>query len=303
MKGRASPALEILLAIALVLGSLAVLETSAAALRARLLTRSAASSASAFAEHVLAEAPLPAGSQPTTSVPTTLDQPMQRPGTPGLMDLHRIYVTPESPSAVTSYVLDHLPPGAKRTVTGTFGGPSGAGSGFVLTLPTSGQNEYLAEIVYSIVSHQSGAIVRIDAQSVWVPDRTGSETIPRGATAKLTGYAALSLARPSSKPVTVVLDAGSSARLANSLNGLAIAPQPDCMEDSVLYEVVFHAPNGTNLDASGDECEGTVELSVKGRQLAPLDDARCAVLHLVATYLPGRATATRQAAAQCRSNA
>jgi hypothetical protein len=200
-------------------------------------------------------------------------------------------------------VLAHLPPGAKRTGTGTFGGPSGAGSGFVLTLPTSGQNEYLAEIVYSIVPHQSGSIVRIDAQCVWEPDRLGSESIPRGATAKLTGYAALSLARPSSEPATVVLDANDSARLANSLNGLPLAPQPNCLEDSVLYQVVFHAPDGANFDATGDACEGTVELSVNGRQLPPLDDAKCVVLHLVASYVPKRTTGTRQAAANCRSNA
>jgi hypothetical protein len=309
MKGRSVPALGILLAVASALGTLAVLDTNAAgsrfaaaALTARSPTRSTASSGSAFAARVLAEAPLPAGSQPAKSVPTSLDQPMQRPGTPGLVDLYRIYATPESPSAVTNDVLAHLPPGAKRTGTGTFGGPSGAGSGFVLTLPTSGQNEYLAEIVYSIVPHQGGSVVRIDAQCVWEPDRLRSETIPRGATAKLTGYAALSLARPSSEAATVVLDASDSDCLANSLNGLPVAPQPNCLEDSVLYQVVFHAPNGADFDATGDECEGTVELSVNGRQLAPLNDARCSVLHLVATYLPARATGTRKAAAQCRSN-
>jgi hypothetical protein len=66
-----------------------------------------------------------------------------------------------------------------------------------------------------------------------------------------------------------------------------------------LYEVVFHIPNRSSYDATGEECEQTVELSVAGRELSPLHDSSCAVLDLVAANLPGRAVATKQAAAGC----
>src|ERR1700677_682382 len=61
-----------------------------------LLLSTRATSAAAFAEQVLAEAPVPSGSKPTSSVPPLLDQAMQRPGVPGLIDLDRIYSSPAS---------------------------------------------------------------------------------------------------------------------------------------------------------------------------------------------------------------
>lgn len=48
----------------------------------------------------------------------------------------------------------------------------------------------------------------------------------------------------------------------------------DSLRSSDLRATYYHAME--------DQCQGTVELRVDGRQLAPSDDARCAVLDLVA---------------------
>ena len=260
-------------------------------------------SAVGFAEQVLTEAPVPSGSEPSSSLPPVLDQAMERPGFPGLIDLHRIYSSPASPEAVEADVLGRLPRGAKTTGTATFGGPSGSGRGFAVSLPTSGPNEYLAQLVYSMVAHGSGSVVRVDAQSVWEPNRTETETIAGGAVAELTGFAALSLARPSSGPVTVRLDKSESAPLVGALNALAVAPKPDCMEEATLYTVVLHANGNARYEVTGEQCASTVEISLNGRQLAPLYDGDCSVVRLVSSYLPRRATGTRLAASQCRSGA
>lgn len=262
--------------------------------------RAATSSAAGFARWAFAEAPVPAGSKLTSSVPALLDQAMSRPGISGLMDLHRVYSSPDPPVAVMAVVLIRLPKGAKITATGSFGGNGGSGSGFVVSLPTSGPHEYLAQLVYSMVRRGGGSTIRIDAQSVWVPDRPAIETIPGSATVQLTGYAAISVARPSSGAVAVHLDASKSARLISALNRLSGAPPPNCMEDAVLYTIVLRVLHGAQYKVVGAECAATVEIALNGHRFAPLHDVGCSVLRLVSEYVSRQASGTRQAAARCR---
>jgi hypothetical protein len=184
----------------------------------------------------------------------------------------------------------------------TFGGPTGSGSGFVVTLQTSGANEYLADLVYSFAALGTGSILRIDAQSVWVPARPKTEIIPRDGSATLTGYAALSLARPSSGAASVRLDARDSARLARALDALPVSPRPECMEESIVYRVEFRTDRpDLSYQLIGLECESTVEISQSGRQLLPLHDSACAVMRLIGDLLPAKAIATREVAAGCKA--
>lgn len=309
MKGLASLAVAVLLAVAVGVATLVATGSTrsehlrSVAGRDPVIPRgSGVLSAAAFARTVLAEAPVPTGSEPISSVPSVLDQAIEHPGIRGLIDLHRSYSSPDSPEEFEANVLVHLPAGATRTGTGTFGGPSGSGSDFIVSLPTSGPNEYLAQLVYSMVASGNASIVRVDAQCVWEPDRTAAETIPRGATAELTGYAALSLARPSSGPIAVRLDANASARLTGVLNRLPVAPPPNCMEDALLYTITFRSSDGAEDTVIGDECAATVEISVSGQGLASLHDVGCSVLRLVRNDLPRRATGTRRAASQCTTS-
>jgi hypothetical protein len=153
------------------------------------------------------------------------------------------------------------------------------------------------------VAFDSGSILRIDAQSVWVPARPESESIPRDWTATLTGYAALSLARPSGGSASVGLDASDSARLAQALNELPVSPRPECMEESIVYRVVFRThDSASSFQVIGLECESTVEITQSGRQLLSLSDSACAVLRLVGALVPLRAIATREVATGCKAH-
>jgi len=104
-------------------------------------------------------------------------------------------------------------------------GPSGDATGFFLSLPTSGPSQSLAMLLYATTATSGGQYaLRVDAQVVWVPDRSSSEAIPPPAGAQLTGFATLSAANPSSGPVSVQLGEADSARLAAAVNALPLAP-------------------------------------------------------------------------------
>jgi len=253
-----------------------------------------------FARKVLDEAPVPGRSRTTTSVPSTLQRPMERLGISGLVDFSRIYYTTESPNAMQDYVRAHLASGAKISTVATINSSKGAVSGLVVTLPTAGPNEYLAQIVYAYFASGIGSVLRIDAQTVWESGRTKTETIPQNATVELTGYARLSLANPSSGPSSIRLDQRKSAQLVAALNALPLAPNPGCHEDALLYGITVRASGAKqSYEVTGYGCGAPVEMSVDGHRLPALHDKNCVVLTLVKAFAPPKAVGTRRGVAAC----
>ena len=192
-----------------------------------------------FAAQVLASAPLPPGAQAWTAPPpAVLATPMQSIGVSGLIDIHELYLVDEPAGPALSdplngYVRAHVPAGSKEMGGGSMSGPSGDATGFFLSLPTSGPSQSLAMLLYATTATTGGQyVLRVDAQVVWVPDRSSSDAIPPPAGAQLTGFATLSAANPSSGPVSLQLGEADSARLAAAVNALPLAPGTFCMEDS-----------------------------------------------------------------------
>jgi hypothetical protein len=75
------------------------------------------------------------------------------------------------------------------------------------------------------------------------------------------------------------------------------------MEDSLLYRVFFRARNGPTVlfEADGWACSAVVTLMRQGREMRPLYDANCSLLHAVVAVLPAReAEFTRHASVGCR---
>jgi hypothetical protein len=262
-----------------------------------------------FAAQVLASAPLPPGAQEWTATPpAVLATPMQSIGVSGLIDIHELYLVDEPASPALSnplngYVRAHLPAGSKEMGGGSMFGPSGDATGFFLSLPTSGPSQSLAMLLYATTATSGGQyVLRVDAQVVWVPDRSSSEAIPPPAGAQLTGFATLSAANPSSGPVSVQLGEADSARLAAAVNALPLAPGTFCMEDSLLFTITFQPPpfsSSPSYSVSEDLCGATVYVSVGATHLPALSDTGCSLGHLVAGLLPARAAGTRSAAADC----
>jgi hypothetical protein len=261
-----------------------------------------------YAVQVLDAAPIPPGAQPWTAPPPAiLDEPSQSVGFSDLIDLHELYQVDEpagSPQSgpLDSFVLARLPRGSRETGSGSTFGPSGDAGGFFFSLPTSGPNEYLAQLLYETTETGGGAyLLRVDAQVVWVPDRPSSEVIPVQVSAQLTGYTTISDMNNSSGPVSVQLGQAESVRLAVAVDALPPAPQTLCMENSLLYTITFSPLGGSGQThvVSGWFCPKVVDVSVGAAQLPPLSDAGCSLLHLVISLLPAQAAGTRSAAANC----
>jgi hypothetical protein len=257
-------------------------------------------SADAFAQRVLAQAPIPPGARSTASFHSDfLKQPFQTVGVGGLIDVHQIYVVDELPAAVVSYITNHVPHGARLDGTGTLGSRNGSASGIELSLPTTGANENYAELVYEVVSFgDRSSEFRVDAQVVWVADRSADELAPADAAVAVTGFSEISLMNPSSGPVTVELSSAQADSLRAVANALPLAPMPGCMEDALLYKIEFR-PSSSNqvFELDGYECTATVLVSSDGKAMTPLNDAGCHLLTGVLSLLPkGQADGTRSAA-------
>jgi len=265
-------------------------------------------SADQYAIQVLDSAPIPPGEQAWTAQPPADLNSVQTVAISGLIDLHQLYLVgepaaPDGSGSLDRYVLARLPAGSSYAGGNSGNGPQGMTSGFAVSLPTSGPNEHWAQLIYESTNAPGGGyVLRIDAEVVWVPDRSGTEMIPPQAIAQLTGYTTLSDMNPSSGPVNVELGEADSARLAAAVNGLPVAPESFCAEDSLLFTITFEPPSFSSSPSymvSEWACGSTVYVSVGATRLPALSDTACSLRRLVAGLLPAAAGGTREAVDRC----
>jgi hypothetical protein len=252
---------------------------------------------------VLGQATVPPGVQPTNTVVSSwLEQAAQAPDVPGLIDLHELYLVDEPPNAVVNYVKAHLRVGAVAG-TGTSNSPNSSATDVVISLPISGPNEYLSEVTYDAVPDgSSGAELRVDAQVVWLADRPAQEDAPSDALVDVVGFSRISLDQGSSGRVAVELSGRRTTELRKVLDALPLAPQPTCMEDSLIYQIVFRPGPGLrpSFEADGYECGATVLVTESGRSMSPLHDTDCSLLRAVIGILPAHeANGTRLSGRSC----
>jgi len=263
-----------------------------------------ATAAQAYARQVLTEASLPPGAHLSNTVDSNLlKQPFSSIGARGLIDLHQIYVVTELPNQVECFIRANLRHGSSLSESGMVGGPQGSATGLVVSLSTSGPNEYFAQLVYEIApAGPSASEVRVDAQVVWGPHRSPQELVSANGVVDVTGFSQTSLANNSSGPVTVELNYAQANTLTTIANSLPLAPPPSCMEDSLLYRIVFRATPGSpnTFELDGYQCGSTILVTKNGQKLAPLNDASCSLLRAVVKVLAtDTAHGTRNASADC----
>ena len=142
-------------------------------------TGPAKETAASFALRVLKEAPIPPGAHPTHKVLCGfLAHPGSSVAIGDLIDLHKLYLVAQSPDVAESYIEAHLPHGSKVTSSGNGFSPQCTEEDVEVSLPTSGNNEYLAQLVYMLSPVGTGSELRVDSQTVWVPDRSAGEVAP-----------------------------------------------------------------------------------------------------------------------------
>jgi hypothetical protein len=281
-----------------------VLGISGAAMAAGSVRRPAKETAASFALRVLKEATIPPGAHSTHKVLCgLLAHAASSVGIGDLTDLHKLYLVSKSPDEVENYVEAHLRHGAKVTSTGNGGSPQCTDEDVEVSLPTSGNNEYFAQLVYTIAPVGGGSELRIDSQTVWVPNRPVGEVAPTGRVMEVTGFSQTSLMRNSSGPVTVLLSNPQAATIRKVFNVLPRGPRVFCMEDSLLFEIAIPANVGLPpfFTADGYECGETVLVTEHGKTLPSLYDRNCSLLRAVAKLLPPKAKSTREIASQCKT--
>lgn len=264
--------------------------------------------AESFAHRVLDEASIPPGARATDTVVCDLLQgPMDIAGAfsdAHLIDLHRLYLINDSTSAVEGYIRSHLPDGAKVPETGTSSGATGCSANdLTVSLAVSGPNQYLAQLGYNISPDGDGVELRVDAETVWMPNRSANELAPAKGIIEVTGFSQISLPMGSSGPVTVRLSSAGAATLRRVINSLPRGPKVVCFADSLLYRIVVRPAPGTapSFEVDGNACVAQVLVTRNGRSMPPLYDAYCSLLHAVIKVLPAHeAKGTRGSQAGCR---
>ena len=262
----------------------------------------------AFADRVLDEAILPPGARVTTSAGSApLDAPFETIDPEAAIDIHRYYFVDESPEAVESYLEAHTPPGSKLISEGAITDTSdGDLPGIVYSIPVSGEHDVEADLDYLSGAVAGGAMIRVDAETVWEPSRPRTERAPDHGVVEVTGFSRSSVMRGSSGPVTFVVPAARARSVIGVLNALPLGPSGICMEDVLLFEIAVRPSKGSPplFEAEGWQCPPEVEVTEHGRSMPALYDANCALLRAVVKVLPvHEAEATREAAIGCDPSA
>jgi hypothetical protein len=219
------------------------------------------------AQRILAKVQLPPGAVAAASDPSggTLAHPGAYPATPNLIDLHRFWRVPGDPAEVFDWIKAHRPAGSGASYSGASGDKEGITAQW-MGFSVGGSSKTL---VFGVAAARGGgSALRVDAQVVWVLERSPTERIPAGVHA--VKVSEQRLGGPPRGPWTIT----THARLADAaaLIDRLPASQPglsSCPSDTGPYvTLAFLSPSGANLATAvvdGSGCLG-VTLSIDGRQ-------------------------------------
>lgn len=231
------------------------------------------------AQRLLRRVVLPPGAQELTAAPAggqgALEHPVQAPGSPALVDVHRIWQVQEPVAATMSWVRAHPPHGSRVQGEG-----SGAVSRFLTYAlrPLAGRVR-LRWIELSFVPLPDGSTgVRSDAQDVWVVVRRAGEVLPAAVR-----RVDVEIGYPKQQPKVSlhVTSRGEVRRIVRWLDGLPVV-QPEGFHCIALIAAAratfsFRAADGSLLArASMPDYGGAaggcdpIELGIGGRPQKPL---------------------------------
>lgn len=226
-------------------------------------------------ERLLAAAPDVPGATPLDSSPTAaLDQPGSSPASPNVIRRTRWWTAPGSPAAALQFFRTHQPAGVTASGTSSAtggGGPTVQG----LSFSASGTQwrrpaAYTElELLVSVTPLGSGVAIRVDADAIWLPQRTADQNIPLSVSA-----VDIVVARSGSAPtVRRTLGAATARSLATVVNHLPPATPGgiSCpMDRGFTDTLVFHdRRNLVTVRAEVGGC-GPVIVLVSGRTDGPI---------------------------------
>jgi hypothetical protein len=238
--------------------------------------------AHAGARHLLAEVTLPAGAVVSRSDPSLhrlLARPSESIADTELIDRHRFWRVPGTPTAVLAWVKAHRPAGSSVVGTSASSSPRGNVEGVAFSFPAvRGVLRSRLLNVAVATARGGGTAVRADAEVAWVLPRSAGERVPPDArVVSITNtHVDTRPGRPrTSAPITVT-DAGKVRRIAGlvdalPLDQLGLVPCPADFGPTV--DLKFYAVRGgavlAEASAEGSGC-GIVSFSLAGKAEPPL---------------------------------
>jgi hypothetical protein len=247
-----------------------------------------------YATSILDRAALPVGAEPSSRLPTALNDGAGVPANPALIDVNRTFVL-SRPVYLSVFVEAHAPRGA--TSAGNQRGDLGPKhlyeTGYSLSLPSTNRHAAYVSLDYTVGAAASGqGELRVDVHVEWAPIHTVH--MPAG-TVTVTGYRESSYVNPPSGPVSIILTPAQADRLRSGLASLAnAAPGGLCMEDAQLLTISVSPSQGRSprWTASAGTCSG-LDIESHPHAVVPLDDA-CSLRRLVGAWLPKVSNEWRQ---------
>jgi hypothetical protein len=221
-----------------------------------------------FSKQIMQHATLPPAARLTTQPPAA-PEAAARPEISGLVDRAAFYVVDEPPAAVASYIASHSAGQVKVDATATNEKGGTVETSVITSLQVGGPNERAAFLIYGITPVANASVIRVDAQTSWVPNRSPSESAPSAAGGTLVVPSA-----PEANPITIKLGRRQSNLLKNVINSLPLAARAYCAEAQPSYRLtLLPASKLTSpFEVTGYNCGDTVLVKTQGRELPPLDD-------------------------------
>jgi hypothetical protein len=205
---------------------------------------------------LLDNAPLPAGAQRLGHGIPGLSEPFDT-GSPNDLDRTRFFAAPSPVTAVLAYVRADVPHGMTEDSSGSSGGSNASAvKSVTFVTPTK---LYLS---YSVTQRGSGSAIRVDAQTIWVPNRPSWTVVPGSVTsAEVTVVRKALNKNQGGAPTVRGTFTGDAARqLAAAINALpSAAPEGMHSCPAILVAasdvIVFHSPTGVlRISREGGIC-------------------------------------------------
>jgi hypothetical protein len=112
----------------------------------------------------------------------------------------------------------------------------------------------------------------------------------------------VSPANPSSGPISVRIGKPQTTQLVGILNRLPVIKSVGCMEDALLYKIVFRSSDHSRSDfeVNGYTCDAVVQIRGAGK-FVTRRDSTCSLVKIVRDELPAKANGTKVAAVGCNA--
>ncbi len=160
----------------------------------------------------------------------------------------------------------------------------------------------VACLALATLSFVSGPTFAAGATSAHLNDHStlAGLLVPNGQQVTVTGFVTASVFNPSSGPVSVRLDQSQTTQLVGTLNHLPVIKTFGCMEDSLIYKIVFRSSEHSRSDfeVNGYSCDAAVQIRGVGK-FVTRRDSTCSLLKIVRGSLPTKAHGTKVGAVGC----